>query len=164
MSTPEFTAVLTTIGTIVGGLIAAGVSLLPQRARRRDRQQAAIRFVRDDFYAGQAKIAWLILKGAWWRDDLQLASLAATEDYGALATRLNGDDWSEISGARRHLKRIEENRGGEIPLKAQLWKDYKLLEYSRRTLARYDRNMPYKLHSDFETIDKLMSNDPDVRR
>jgi hypothetical protein len=157
------TALLTLVATVIGGLIAAGASLVPQFLAHRYRVKTALRMLRDDFYAGQAKIAYTMKENQWWDETLELPALATPEDITVISGKVDGKAWKSISGTRRHFRQLQEQRkaGHPIPPRASLRNTYKLLEYSRRDLYQYDKKMEYEKHSQYDVIRALALGAPD---
>ncbi len=116
---------------------------------------------RDDFYHDQRKLSQALNSdGLWWSDLEEVGRLASSDKtIGTVSEHLDGSSWKHVSGARRRMVKLENQRradlernppdvhlrrsGGE-ELSIEMGKLFWLMESSRAALAVKDESLSKK--------------------
>jgi hypothetical protein len=161
------TGVVAALGTVIGGFVVVVGSWLSTRRQRHIRLKTALRLLRNDFYADEHTVAYALKKKRWWPESLQLEPLAAPDDFAVVASAVDSKAWDNLAGARRHYKQLVAQRASDeaLPDVHRLWTTFKLLEYGRRHLARYDKTHEFEPHSEYAEVRAIgLASDQDETR
>jgi hypothetical protein len=148
-------------GTLAGGITAGYFANRPWSLDRKDQGRMALRLWRDDFYHDQTKLCEALKSNGLWWSDLEEVGKVATSDQaiGTVSKQLDGVSWKNVSGARRRMIKLENQRrtdaeghpgelmpprSGGDPVFEELWKLYELMEKSRYALAVRDAELSKK--------------------